>query len=458
MKEILIYSIPLLGAITLFFLKEEKRDLIFNLSLLFSIIPLLFSGFYLFYFFKNPLKEFYLIEFKISFLDLVFKIDSFSSFLIFLNNLLFSLSIYFSKGDILFRIKELNVWLLFTQTSLNFLFSSDSLLPFFIFWEFSIIPFYFLIGIWGGERKKIANLKFVFYTLLSGAFLLTGIIGVKLKFFDSKSSIGFLLFLISFSIKIPLFPFHTWLPDAHTEAPTAGSVILAGVLLKMGTWGFYKFLIPLFPHAFLNFKNIIIFLSIFSIFYGALMSFTQEDLKRLVAYSSVSHMGFVILGLSMQNVSGIQGAFLQMFNHGIVTGALFILVGILYKRTYTRKLSDFGGISKTIPLFSFYFVLFFLSTIGLPGTSNFVGEFLLIYSSFKNNLAYGIILSFAPFFSALYALKAVKKTLWGKIKKEELKHLPDLDLKERKILLLLTIFVFLLGIIPSPFLYILHRW
>ncbi len=457
MKEVLIYSIPIFGAIILFFLKEEKRNLIFNLTLLFSIIPLFFSGFYLFYFFLNPLREFYLIEFKLSFLDFVFKIDSFSSLLIFLNNLLFFLSIYFSKEDILFRIKEFNVWLLSTQTSLNLLFSSDSLLPFFVFWEFSIIPFYFLIGIWGGERKRIANLKFVFYTLLSGAFLLTGIIGVKLGFFDSKSKIGFLLFLISFSIKVPLFPFHTWLPDAHTEAPTAGSVILAGVLLKMGTWGFYKFLIPLFPQIFLYFKDIIVFMSIFSIFYGALMSFTQEDLKRLVAYSSVSHMGFVILGLVMQNASGIQGAFLQMFNHGIVTGGLFILVGILYKRTHTRELSDFGGISRIIPVFSFYFVLFFLATIGLPGTSNFVGEFLIIYSSFKNNLTYGALLSFAPFFSALYALKAIKKTLWRDIKKENLRYLPDLDLKERKILLLLTFFVFLLGIIPSPFLYILSK-
>lgn len=457
MKEVLIYSIPLFGAIILFFLKEEKRNLIFNLSLLFSIIPLFFSGFYFFCFFLNPLREFYLIEFKLSFLDFVFKIDSFSSLLIFLNNLLFFLSIYFSKEDILFRIKEFNLWLLSTQTSLNLLFSSDSLLPFFIFWEFSIIPFYFLIGIWGGERKRIANLKFVFYTLLSGALLLTGIIGVKLGFFDSKSKIGFLLFLISFSIKVPLFPFHTWLPDAHTEAPTAGSVILAGVLLKMGTWGFYKFLIPLFPQVFFNFKNIIIFMSIFSIFYGALMSFTQEDLKRLVAYSSVSHMGFVILGLIMQNVSGTQGAFLQMFNHGIVTGGLFILAGILYKRTHTRKFSDFGGISRIIPVFSFYFVLFFLSTIGLPGTSNFVGEFLIIYSSFKNKLTYGALLSFAPFFAALYALKAIKKTLWGEIEKKELQHLPELDMKERKILLILTLFIFLLGIIPSPFLYILQR-
>ncbi len=370
---------------------------------------------------------------------------------------MFPLSIFFSRDDIFFRIKEFNIWTLLSQVALNFLFTSETLINFFIFWEFSIIPFYFLIGIWGGERKKIANYKFLFYTLLSGAFLLTGIIGLLTGILNEKSKISFFLFLIAFSIKIPLFPFHTWLPDAHTEAPTAGSVILAGMLLKMGTWGFYKFLMPLFSYSFELYRNLIIFLSIFSIFYGALMSFAQEDLKRLIAYSSVSHMGFVVMGLSTGKISGIQGAFLQMFNHGIVTGALFVLVGILYKRTHTRKLSDYGGISKIVPKFSFFFILFFLSTIALPGTSNFVGEFLVIFSSFVTEFKYGIILSFAPFVSALYALKAIKKTLWGEILNKNLIHLPDIDFRERTLLTFLSIFVFFLGILPFPFLYILYR-
>ncbi|MEN3045063.1 MAG: NADH-quinone oxidoreductase subunit M [Candidatus Hydrothermales bacterium] len=453
----LIFSIPLLGSITLFLIKEENRNFIFNLSLFYSFLPFVYSLFYLLNFLKDPFVELYFLRFYVGFFDFIFKLDSFSIFLIFLNNLLFFVSFLFSKDDIHFRIKEFNIWLLISQSSLNLLFCSDSLIPFFIFWEFSIIPFYFLIGIWGGERKKVANYKFVFYTLLSGVFLLTGILGVKLGVFGEKSSIGFWLFLLSFMIKVPLFPFHTWLPDAHTEAPTAGSVILAGVLLKMGTWGFYKFLIPLFPHAFLTFKDLIIFLSIFSIFYGALMSYSQEDLKRLIAYSSVSHMGFVILGLSMQNLSGIEGAFFQMFNHGITTGALFILVGILYKRTHSRELSDYGGISKVIPRFSFYFVLFFLSTAGLPGTSNFVGEFLVIYSSFINKISYGIILAFAPFFSLLYSTKAIKRTIWGEIKKENLKHIPDINITERIVLFLLLFFVFLIGLLPSPFLYLFYR-
>ncbi|MEN3046412.1 MAG: NADH-quinone oxidoreductase subunit M [Candidatus Hydrothermales bacterium] len=457
MITFLIFLIPLLGSLTLFFIREEKRSFIFNLSIFYSSLPLLYSFFYLLIYLRNPLLEFYLLRFYFGFFDFVFKIDSFSIFLIFLNNLLFFVSLLFSKEDIYFRIKEFNIWLLISQSSLNLLFSSDSLLPFFIFWEFSIVPFYFLIGIWGGERKRVANYKFVFYTLLSGVFLLAGILGVKLNIFGKDSFIGFWLFLLSFMIKVPLFPFHTWLPDAHTEAPTAGSVILAGVLLKMGTWGFYKFLVPLFPHAFLTFRDLIIFLSIFSIFYGALMSFTQEDLKRLIAYSSVSHMGFVILGLSMQNLSGIEGAFFQMFNHGITTGALFILVGILYKRTHSRELSDYGGISKVVPVFSFYFVIFFLSTAGLPGTANFVGEFLVIYSSIVNKLSYGIILSFAPFFALLYSTKAIKRTIWGELKKENLKQLSDINLTERIILFLLLFFVFLIGLLPSPFLYLFYR-
>ncbi len=453
----LLFVSPAICSILFFFIKEEKRNLIFNLSLLFSLIPFLLSFYFLKIFLFNPLTKITLFTCSINGLKFAFLIESFSFILIFLNNLLFPLSIYFSKDDILFRIKEFNIWMLFSQSALNLLFLSDSLLPFFIFWEFSIIPFYFLIGIWGGERKKIANYKFVFYTLLSGAFLLTGIIGVLTGFFDEKSKIGFLLFSLAFAIKIPLFPFHTWLPDAHTEAPTAGSVILAGILLKMGTWGFYKFLLKLFPVAFLFYKNLIIFLSIFSIFYGALMSFAQEDLKRLIAYSSVSHMGFVIFGLCMEKISGIQGAFFQMFNHGIVTGALFILVGILYKRTHTRKLSDFGGISKIVPRFSFYFVLFSLATIALPGTSNFVGEFLVIFSGFFTKILYGVILSFAPFFAALYALKAVKRTLWGELKNKNLLTLPDLDLKEKVILISLTFFVILLGLFPHPFLYLTYR-
>jgi len=457
MKEILFFSFPLIGAIILFFIREEKRNFIFNISLFFSFIPFLFSLYLLFLFFANPeLKisffSYYLKEFKF-----IFGIDSFALFLIFLNNLLFPVSIFFSKDDIFFRIKEFNIWILLSQTALNFLFASESLLNFFIFWEFSIIPFYFLIGIWGGERKRIANYKFVFYTLLSGVLLLTGIIGVLTGVFDKYSKIGFFLFLIAFSIKVPLFPFHTWLPDAHTEAPTAGSVILAGVLLKMGTWGFYKFLMPLFSYPFEVYKNLIIFIAIFSIFYGALMSFAQDDLKRLIAYSSVSHMGFVIMGLSTGKISGIQGAFFQMFNHGIVTGALFILVGILYKRTHTRKLSDYGGISKVIPRFSFFFILFFIATVALPGTSNFVGEFLVIFSSFMTRFKYGVILSFAPFASALYALKAIKRTLWGEIVNKNLLHLPDIDFRERFILAVFSVFVFLLGILPFPFLYILYR-
>ncbi|MEK6563255.1 MAG: NADH-quinone oxidoreductase subunit M, partial [Candidatus Binatota bacterium] len=342
---------------------------------------------------------------------------------------------------------------------------------FYVFWEVMLVPMYFLIGVWGGPRRIYAALKFVLFTMAGSLLMLVAIIYLAtrnsqvtqvltfdlLKIYNLQLPYEeqiwlFLAFALSFAIKVPLFPFHTWLPDAHVEAPTAGSVILAGVLLKLGTYGFLRFAIPLFPEAALAAAPFIIALAVIGIVYGAMVAMMQADLKKLVAYSSVSHLGFVMLGLFAFNLQGIQGAIYQMLNHGLSTGALFLIVGMIYERRHTRMIDDFGGLWKQMPIFSAFFLVVTLSSIGLPGLNGFVGEFLILLGSFQASpfwtagAASGVVLG------AIYMLWMFRRVMFGPLSRPENQSLKDMETREIVMLVPIIALIFFMGIYPQPFL------
>jgi len=340
---------------------------------------------------------------------------------------------------------------------------------FYIFWEFTLVPMYFLIGIWGGPRRVYAAIKFFLYTMAGSILMLLAILWLGLQF-DSFSlpdliaaggisgSIQiwlFLAFAAAFAIKVPMWPLHSWLPDAHVEAPTAGSVILAGVLLKMGTYGFLRFNLPLFPEAAVRLAPWMALFAVIGIIYGAAVSYAQKDVKKLVAYSSVSHLGFVILGLFALNPQGIQGGILQMVNHGLSTGALFIIVGMIYERRHTREMDAFGGLWKIMPVYGALTLIVTLSSMGLPGLNGFVGEFTILLGAFGSKAigspwfagaaAVGVILA------AIYMLFMYQKLFLGPLDKEENKALKDLNLREIVTIVPLIVFIFWIGLYPRPF-------
>ncbi|HBA39973.1 MAG TPA: Fe-S-binding domain-containing protein, partial [Deltaproteobacteria bacterium] len=369
------------------------------------------------------------------------------------------------------RVKEYLFFMLLLETGMLGAFVALDLFLFYVFWEVMLVPMYFLIGVWGGPRRIYAALKFVLFTMAGSLLMLVAIIYLAtrnsqvtqvltfdlLKIYNLQLPYEeqiwlFLAFALSFAIKVPLFPFHTWLPDAHVEAPTAGSVILAGVLLKLGTYGFLRFAIPLFPEAALAAAPFIIALAVIGIVYGAMVAMMQADLKKLVAYSSVSHLGFVMLGLFAFNLQGIQGAIYQMLNHGLSTGALFLIVGMIYERRHTRMIDDFGGLWKQMPIFSAFFLVVTLSSIGLPGLNGFVGEFLILLGSFQASpfwtagAASGVVLG------AIYMLWMFRRVIFGPLSRPENQNLKDIGAREIAILIPILILIFFMGIYPRPFL------
>ncbi len=385
------------------------------------------------------------------------------------------------------RVKEFVVSLLLLQTAMVGVFAAVNLFLFYIFWELTLIPMYLMIGIWGGPRRIYATVKFFIFTMFGSLLMLVAIFYIYqmgmsqfghpdldiFRLYDldiplNASRLLFLAFALAFAIKVPMFPFHTWLPDAHVEAPTAGSVILAAILLKMGTYGFIRLAMPIFPDAALYFTPLIVILSVIGIVYGALVSMVQPDIKKLVAYSSVSHLGFVMLGMAAYNSLGVSGSILQMINHGLSTGALFLIVGFIYERRHTRMISDFGGIAGVMPVFTVMFMIVTLSSIGLPGTNGFIGELLILigaYSSvFSNPIMIwdgglkilGIILVIAAtsglIFGAVYMLWMFQRVMFGKVTKEENRGLKDLSLREIVVLLPIIILIFVIGFYPAPFL------
>ena len=391
-------------------------------------------------------------------------IDGISILLIMLTALLFPVCILCSWTGITTRVRAYLSLILLVEGCMIVVFTALDLFLFFMLWESTLLPMYFIITLWGGPNRLAAGLKFVLYSLAGSLLLLVGILGVYLNggntydllvltentYSSSTQSWLFLAFFLSFAIKMPMVPFHTWLPDAHSEAPTAGSVILAGVLLKMGGYGFLRFCLPMFPEASANFAPYILWLSVIAIIYGGYLALAQSDLKKLVAYSSVSHMGFVTLGIFVFNSQGIQGAVLQMFNHGITTAALFIAIGLLYERTHSRAISDYGGLHKPMPRFVALFFLFSVAAFGLPGTCNFIGEFLVLVGTSYVSFAMVLISMGGIVLAAAYMLWMVQRVLLGEPNTEAAKMLPDLSNRELATLIPLAILVLCIGLYPGP--------
>ncbi len=398
-------------------------------------------------------------------------IDGVALLLIMLTTVLTPIVVLSAWNAVQDRVKEFMISLLILETAMIGSFAALDLVLFYVFWEAMLVPMYLLIGIWGSDNRLYATIKFFVYTFVASVLMLIAIIYVSIKAggtFDyvqvrqaldvSPAVAGwlFLAFALAFAVKVPMFPLHTWLPDAHTEAPTAGSVILAGVLLKMGTFGFFRYALPLFPTAALHYRPLIATLAVIGIVYGALMCFVQKDMKRLVAYSSVSHLGFVMLGLMALTAEGLTGGVYQMLNHGVSTGGLFLLVGMLYERRHTRDIAEYGGIARQVPWLAAAFVIVTLSSIGLPGTNGFVGEFLILSGTWLGRLRH------APWFSAvgatgvilgaIYMLLLVERVFFGKNANPANAALPDLSVREWVVLAPLLVLIGVMGLVPQPFL------
>jgi NADH-quinone oxidoreductase subunit M len=398
-------------------------------------------------------------------------VDGISLLLVVLTGFLTPVALLGSWESVHTRTKGFCIFILLLESAMIGVFISLDLFLFYVFWDAMLIPMYFLIGIWGYDRRIYAAVKFLLYTMAGSVLMLLAIIGLaylhsttngvytfdllKLYAMDVPDRLQFWFFLafaLAFAIKVPLFPFHTWLPDAHVQAPTAGSVILAGVLLKMGTYGFVRFAFPLFPHAAVAFAPALATLAIVGIIYGALVAMVQPDMKKLVAYSSVSHLGFVVLGIAALNTQGVQGAIYQMLNHGISTGGLFLIVGMLSDRRHTRLISEFGGLKKVMPRLVAVFLILTLSSIGLPGLNGFVGEFLILLGAFRSNPAMAAFAATGVILSATYMLWMFQRVNYGAVTNEKNAQLPDLSPREWVVLAPIVALTILMGVFPNLFL------
>ncbi|MBL8017547.1 MAG: NADH-quinone oxidoreductase subunit M [Ignavibacteria bacterium] len=476
--SILIFAPIVLAIPILFFRDKDKLIKIYALTVSTGVFAL---AMYLFSMFNASVPDYQFIErhqwvkdFNIFYL---LGVDGISILMVMLTAFIFPVTILGVWNSVTTRVKEFYFLLLLLMGSLFGVFLSLDLILFYVFWELILIPMYFIIGFWGGKNKYYANLKFFLYTMFGSLLMLVAIIWLsqystpqlsrfttdylELKkvspFIPENIQLWlFLFFGISFVIKVPMFPFHTWLPDAHTEAPTAGSIVLAAVLLKMGTYGLIRFSMELFPLMFVKYAWLLAILGVIGIVYGALVCIAQKDIKKLVAYSSVSHMGFILLGISAMTIESIQGGILQMVNHGLSTGALFMFVGFLYDRRHTREIADYGGILKTIPIYGSLFLVICLSSIGLPGLNGFVGEFMILIGSFNSpllhNHTYTIVATTGVVLSAVYILWMYQRVLLGPITKEENKTILDLNFREIFASALLLIFIVWIGVYPNTFL------
>ncbi len=391
-------------------------------------------------------------------------VDGLSFWMVMLTTFLMLIAIPASFREINNRTKEYFIFFMILEAAMLGVFVALDLFLFYVFWEFSLIPMALIIGIWGHERRIYAAIKFVLFTMSGSLLMLVAIIvlyfATGAKTFDllqlqqmlTPATLQpwlFAAFALAFAIKVPMFPLHTWLPDAHVQAPTAGSIILAGVLLKLGAYGFIRFNLSLFPDAAHQFAPILIVLAIIGIIYGAMVAAVQTDLKSLVAYSSVSHMGFIVLGIFAFSQQALSGAVLQMVNHGLSTGALFLFVGLLYERRHTRLIAEFGGLQKVIPVFSFLFLLVMFSSMGLPGLNGFIGEFLILLGAWSANPIYTIFAAIGVILAAIYLLWAYQRTMQGPVSNEKNAHLPDLSRRELALVLALVVFIVLIGVYPN---------
>lgn len=464
---------PVVGAFALALMPRTQKHALFTMALATTLITFM-ASLKVFNLFQAGRGEMQLVErvpwmptFGISY---IVGIDGISLFLVLLTTLLMPIAIL-ASWSVKDNVKEYLICMLLLETGMLGAFVALDLFLFYVFWEVMLVPMYFLIGVWGGTRRVYAALKFVIYTMAGSLLMLVAIIYLAARHAQASQVLTFSLleiykldlplnqqfwlfsaFALSFAIKVPLFPFHTWLPDAHVEAPTAGSVILAGVLLKLGTYGFLRFAIPLFPDAALMAAPLFIALSVIGIVYGAIVAMMQTDIKKLVAYSSVSHLGFVVLGLFALNMQGIQGSIYQMVSHGLSTGALFLLVGMIYDRRHTRLIEEFGGLWKQLPIFSALLLVVTFSSIGLPGLNGFVGEFLILLGSFRVAPGWTAVATSGVILSAVYMLWMFRRVIFGPLNNPENQKLHDLNGREILLLTPIVILIVFMGVYPQPFL------
>ena len=474
----LVTFLPLVGVLIILFLREEQKTIIRWLALGISLVTFIVSLVILAQFqANNPDLQLVIrrVWIQVAGWDIAYHlgVDGLSILLVLLTTFLTPISILSTWTAVEERVKEFMIFFLLLEVGMVGVFLALDLFLFYIFWEFTLVPMYFLIGIWGGPRRMYAAIKFFLYTMAGSILMLLAILwlGIQGGTFSLPELVAqgnipagiqiwlFLAFAAAFAIKVPMWPLHSWLPDAHVEAPTAGSVILAGVLLKMGTYGFLRFNLALFPQAAVQLAPLMAVLAVIGILYGAAVSFPQKDVKKLVAYSSVSHLGFVMLGLFALNPQGIQGGILQMVNHGISTGALFLIVGMIYERRHTRDMDAFGGLWKIMPLYGALTLIVALSSMGLPGLNGFVGEFTILLGAWEAGRAGGSLGSYlyaglaaiGVILAAIYMLTMFQKLFLGPLDKEENRQLKDLNWREIVTLVPLIILIFWIGLYPRPF-------
>ncbi len=471
--------VPLVGTAVLALIDREQHKAIKVTALVFTLLTLV-SALFLIPAFDSGIAgmQFVVNQPWVTSIDAGFRIgmDGISLLLVLLTAVIMPISLLASWNAIGKHLKEYYALLLLLQFGMTGVFLATDTFLFYVFWELILIPMYFIIGIWGGKDRIYAAVKFFLYTLLGSLLMLVAILW--LGFAAEAAGIGFttdlsklnaiapsiptdvqfwlfLAFALSFFIKVPLFPFHTWLPDAHVQAPTAGSVILAGVLLKMGTYGLIRFNLELFPQTSADLSGIISALAVVGIIYGALVAMVQTDIKKLVAYSSVSHLGFVVLGIFSLTIEGVQGAVIQMVNHGLSTGMLFLCVGVLYERRHTREIADYGGITNVMPRFAVFFAIAMFASVGLPGLNGFIGEYLTLLGAFRSpflgSWSYAIVGASGVIFAAVYLLWMFQRVMFGKNENPENQHLRDMNRIEYWQMVPLVLFIVWIGVAPRTF-------
>ncbi len=465
----IVTFLPLVGALMIFLIWEDSevaRRNVRYVALLSTVLTFIVSlG--IWYNFDNSLSTFQMVEkadwIKQGGISYHMGVDGISMLFVILTTFLMPFCILASWESVKKRIREYMIAFLILETLMIGVFCSLDIVLFYVFFEAGLIPMFLIIGVWGGERRVYASMKYFLYTLLGSVLMLLAIMAMYWQsgttdiptllahdFPVGMQTWLWLAFFASFAVKMPMWPVHTWLPDAHVEAPTAGSVILAGILLKMGGYGFLRFSLPMFPLASADMQTFVFTLSVIAIVYTSLVALMQEDIKKLIAYSSVAHMGYVTMGIFTANIQGLQGAMFQMLAHGLVASALFLCVGVIYDRTHTREIAAYGGLVNNMPKYAVALLIFTMANVGLPGTAGFVGEFLTLVGAFKANTWVAFFATFGVILSAAYALWLYRRVVFGTLDKESLKAMLDLDGREKLILYPLIVLVIFFGIYPSP--------
>ncbi len=463
-----IIFIPLIGAFFIFVTKGEQKNVERNSKYvaIFTSLTNFFLSILLWYFFDNSTPDFQFIEEKkwmAGFINFQLGIDGISMLFILLTTFIAPLCIFSGIHSIKFMIKEFFIAILMMETLMLGVFCSLDLVIFYLFFEGGLIPMFLIIGIWGGPKRVYSAFKFFLFTLLGSVLMLVAIISIYwiagttdvIRLLDGRIPQEFqyllwLAFFSSFAVKLPMWPVHTWLPDAHVEAPTAGSVILAAILLKMAGYGFIRFSLGLFPVASDYFTPLIFVLSIIAIIYTSLVALMQDDMKKLIAYSSVAHMGFVTIGIFSLTKQGLEGSIIQMMSHGLISAALFLCVGVVYDRHHSRMISSYGGLVNIMPKYAFVFMIFTLAALGLPGTSGFVGEFLVLAGVLQKNILVAVLASFGVILVAAYMLWLYRRVIFGKITNPEIKEITDLNKAEIYIFASLVFLILFFGVYPKP--------